>query len=121
MVPGGALDHKRCARVGRRTRVRLVKALENFTRRSMLRGAEVSNCRHIAGNSAQSLEGVVDLFLGAGGSPRVDEYEQLFLVLPARLTGVEFGGIGQLWPPHQRTDTRPGLLAYATLQAGMDP
>ena len=42
-------------------------------------------------------------------------------MLPARLAGVEFGVIGQLWPPHQRTDMRPGILARAALQARMYP
>src|SRR5438874_2057380 len=64
---------------------------------------------------------MVDFFLGAGRSPLVDECEQLLLVLPACLTRAEFGVIYQLWPSHQCTDTRPGVLAYATLQAGMHP
>src|SRR5215510_15468094 len=64
---------------------------------------------------------MVNLFLGTRRRPRVDECEQLLLVLPARLTGIEFGVICQLWPPHQCTDTRPGVLAHAALQASMDP
>src|SRR5689334_8915880 len=64
---------------------------------------------------------MVELFLGTGRRPRIDEREELLLVLPARRRGVEFGVICQLWPPHQRTDTCPGVLAHTTLQAGMHP
>src|SRR5207302_7422200 len=85
------------------------------------RGTEVSDRCHIAGHGAQPLEGVVDVFLGAGRGPRTDEGEQLLLVLPARLAGVKFGIIGQLWSPHQRTDTRPGVLAHTALQTRMHP
>src|SRR5262249_4484464 len=121
MVPGGPLDRKRGARIGCRTSVPMVNTLKKFPRQQLLWSAEVSNRRHIAGNGAQSLEGMVDLFLGTRRRPRVDESEQLLLVFPACLTCVEFGIIGQLWPPHQCTDTRPGVLAHAAFQASMDP
>src|SRR5215510_8526244 len=120
-MPGGALDRKRCTGISCRPSVRMVNALKKFPRQQLLRGVEVSNRRHIAGHGAQSLEGVVDFFFGAGRRPLADEGEQLLLVLPARLTSIEFGVICQLWPPHQRTDTRPGVLAHTALQAGMHP